>query len=135
LQVEALAAAPLSRTPSFPSSPSSSSAVSQVPRSRESTSAHVVDPSADLAAEQVVLDAARTALERGDAAHALEEVQRHERRFPAGQLREEREGVRIAVLVAMGQKDAARAQLARFHRQFPSSLQGRALDALLGDGR
>jgi hypothetical protein len=85
----------------------------------------------DLAAEELLLETARTALERRDPMHALEALEHHARRFPRGQLREERESLRIGALVAAGNTSEARARTVEFHRAFPESLQGRALDALL----
>jgi len=78
-----------------------------------------------------VLEAARTAIERRDVPHALEALDRHEQRFPRGQLREERESLRIAALVMAGRDDEARTKAAEFHRAFPGSLQGASIDALV----
>ena len=87
----------------------------------------------DLAAERVLLETARTALERNDAEHAIAALDRHRQRFPRGQLREERESLAVYALVASGKPEEARAKTAEFHRAFPQSLQGAALDALTGD--
>jgi len=89
------------------------------------------EPRGDLPRERVLLEAARTALERGDPAHALTALDRHRSRFPEGQLREERETLEVYALVAAGRADEARAKTRSFHRAFPMSLQGAALDALL----
>jgi hypothetical protein len=84
----------------------------------------------DLPAESVLLETARTALERGDPAHAIIALDRHRQRFPNGQLSEERETLAVYALVAEDKMDEARARTAAFHRAFPHSLQGPALDAL-----
>jgi hypothetical protein len=85
----------------------------------------------DLAAERILLETARTALERSDPSHALEALQRHQERFPRGQLREERESLRIGALVAAGRVEEARVKTDEFHRSFPGSLQAAALDLLV----
>lgn len=86
----------------------------------------------DLDAERTLLETARTALVRGDGEHALAALDRHRARFPAGQLREERESLNVYALVAANRKAEARAKAAEFRRSFPRSLQGPALDALVG---
>lgn len=85
--------------------------------------------SGELARERVLLEAARTALEHGAPADALAALDRHRRRFPDGQLCEERETLAVFALAAAGRMDEARAKTAAFHRAFPKSLQGPALDA------
>ena len=77
---------------------------------------------ADLAAERSLIDIARTALARGQAAAALDAAKRHARRFPRGQLAEERESVWIQALVATNDRDEARSRAARFRSTFPDSI-------------
>jgi hypothetical protein len=107
--------------PAPPRSPASSSAA---PQSYEKS---------DLAAERILLETARSALERHDPAHAITALTHHRERFPNGQLREERESLFAFALVASGKMAEARAKVAEFHRAFPGSLQGGALDALTAD--
>jgi len=114
-----LAAVAPSDLPDAPTSPPSSARTDEIPRS-------------DLDAERTLLETARTALVRGDSEHALVALDRHRARFPAGQLREERESLNVHALVAANRKDEARAKAAEFRRSFPRSLQGPALDALVG---
>lgn len=81
--------------------------------------------------EQVLLDTARSALLNRRAEGALEALQQHERRFPAGALTEEREALAIQALVMSGQLDAAQARAAKFKARFPTSIFGPAIDATL----
>ncbi len=76
----------------------------------------------DLAAERALLEIARTALARGQVEAALDAVQRHARRFPRGQLVEERESVWIQALVAGERSAEARQRAAEFRRRFPQSI-------------
>jgi len=115
-----LAAVALSTLPDAPSAAAPSAA-----RGEESRRS-------DLDAERTLLETARTALVRGDSEHALAALARHRARFPGGQLREERESLNVYALVAANRKDEARAKAAEFRRSFPRSLQGPALDALVG---
>ncbi len=92
------------------------------------------DPSAQtqsLGAEQRLLEQARAALARGLARDALTALDRHKARFPRGLLREEREGLRVPVLVALGQDDEARKAAARFLARYPSSLFAPAVERAL----
>lgn len=81
-----------------------------------------------LAAEQTLLDIARAALVRGQPDAALETLQRHSTRFPAGVLREERESLRIQALAASGRQKEAQEKMSAFKKQFPDSLQKDALE-------
>jgi len=84
-----------------------------------------------LAAERGLLDVARTAISRGDGENALAATARHERRFPAGALAEEREAMAIQALLLLRRDDDARARGAEFHRRFPGSVLAPAIDAAL----
>ena len=84
-----------------------------------------VDASAgkdSLGAERALLEVARTALSRGDSAAAMESLDRHVQRFPAGQLTEEREALYVQALARAGRHDEARARAARFEKRFPGSV-------------
>lgn len=76
----------------------------------------------DLSAERAILERARSALARGDAAGALVAVDQHERGFPNGQLAEEREVVAVQALVAAGRTQEAAERGARFRKAFPNSV-------------
>ncbi len=81
-----------------------------------------------LAAERALLEKGRTALTRGDAPGSLAVVADHARRFPDGELAEEREALRIQALLAEDRRAEALAVLGAFRRRFPGSLLLPALD-------
>jgi hypothetical protein len=84
-----------------------------------------------LAAERAILDVARSALARGDGAHALEAADRHGRAFPRGQMAEEREAIAVQALVKLERLDEARARGTRFRTRYPNSVLGPVIDAAL----
>ncbi|MFO0610017.1 MAG: hypothetical protein U0324_43060 [Polyangiales bacterium] len=82
-------------------------------------------PAPDTLAEELrLLNAARRAL----AAHQLDDAARplaeHARRFPRGQLAEEREATAALVTCARGDRDASARAAERFLRAHPRSPQG-----------
>jgi hypothetical protein len=86
----------------------------------------------DLAAERAQLEIARTAVGRGQGARAIEALERHAKQFPRGRLSEEREGLWIQALLAVGRRGEARARAERFRKRFPRSLLLPALAPALG---
>ncbi|MFO0602467.1 MAG: hypothetical protein U0324_04795 [Polyangiales bacterium] len=58
---------------------------------------------------------------------------RHARRFPRGRLAPEREALRVECLAARGERAAAEAARTAFHRRFPGSVLGAAVDRAAGD--
>lgn len=88
-----------------------------------------------LAQEQALVDTARAALARGRAIDALRAADEHAARFPAGKLAEERENLAIQALAFAGRRDEAQARAGRFHKRYPGSLYGGALDHLLAAPR
>jgi hypothetical protein len=86
-----------------------------------------------LQAERSLLDAARSAISRGEPSEALAAVQRHEKEYPHGLLSEEREALAIRALVMLHRVDEARTRAARFKQQFPNSLAQAAIDAELAN--
>jgi hypothetical protein len=74
-----------------------------------------------LAGERQLLDQARNALRDGDARRALSAVGEHERRYPEGQLAEEREVLAIEAMVRSGSYPEARARAQAFQSRFPQS--------------
>ncbi|HUB07461.1 MAG TPA: tetratricopeptide repeat protein, partial [Myxococcales bacterium] len=82
----------------------------------------IPEPASTLAAERTLLEIARTALTRGDAAGALAALARHSKVFPKGTLSEERESLRVQALLALGRRDDARAALRQFEAKYPNSL-------------
>jgi len=81
----------------------------------------------DAEAERLLLETARVALRRRDGEGALALLQQHRVRFPAGQLREERDGLMVSALSLLGRKDEAARASARFRKDYPMSLQGAAV--------
>ncbi len=127
--------------PVEPSAPAASSAVAVVsaasatslppvaPAASVTGSAKPVgDPRGDLTREREVLDAARASLTSGDPAAVVATVEGHQRRWPNGQLAEEREVVWIHALRAVGQNAEAEGKVAAFRRAFPRSVLLPALD-------
>ncbi|HEX6836980.1 MAG TPA: outer membrane protein assembly factor BamD [Polyangia bacterium] len=99
--------APAVAAPAPPTAPNS-----DVHRSRHS----------DLAAERSLLTDARSALQSGDTARALTILTAHARRFPRGQLAEERDALEIVALARAGDQPRARARAEEFVRRHPHSL-------------
>src|SRR5262249_41497446 len=86
---------------------------------------------ADLKAERALLDGAREAFARGDAAEAIAALDAHAQKFPAGRLVEEREALAIKALVNVGRVEEARRRADRFRARFPKSLLTSAVDNAL----
>lgn len=82
-----------------------------------------------LGRERIMLEEARRRLMQHDAAGALSALERHERRFPGGQLAEERDSLQVRALVGTGRLDLARARAEQFRRRYPQSLFLPAVDA------
>lgn len=75
-----------------------------------------------LAEERAIIEMGRSALSRREARLALGHCQTHAKRFPAGQLAEERELLWVRALVALGEREEARARASAFTKRFPDSL-------------
>ena len=84
-----------------------------------------------LVGESRLLERARSALQTGHAAAALDACEHHAHTYPRGQLREERERIAIEALIALGRHDAAETRATRFDRTFPDSVQSARIHALL----
>lgn len=76
-----------------------------------------------------LVERARVALLRRNPSDALAAVQEHARRFPRGEFAEEREVLAVQCLVALGRSAEATARAEAFHRRFPQSALGAAVDA------
>jgi len=61
-------------------------------------------------------------------AEAHTALARHARRFPRGRLAPEREALRVECLAARGERAAAETARTAFHRRFPGSVLGAAVD-------
>jgi hypothetical protein len=75
-----------------------------------------------LAAERALLDEARSALIQGEAAGALERLERHRRTFANPILDEERDAMEVEALVKAGRDNEARARAGAFRKRSPTSL-------------
>lgn len=84
-----------------------------------------------LQAEQRALDAARTALLRGEPTLALPLLEKYAREHPHGAMAEEHAALWVQALARVGRADEAQAAGAAFHRQFPESLLGDVVDLAL----
>jgi len=74
------------------------------------------------ALELGLLQRARGALAKGDFSAALGAITEHQRRFPSGRLREEREALRVKALLGLGRTDEAQRAGERFRDRFPESV-------------
>jgi hypothetical protein len=98
---------------------------------RQVASASSVAAPSTLARERELLDRARFALAHADGAAALAEASNHERAFPHGALREERQALQVRALFALGQRDEARERARAFQAEFPNSFLSPALESAL----
>jgi len=106
--------------------------VAKPPASAPPVASAPADPVGDLARERALIDTARAGLKHGNPTAALDAVQRHAKSFPNGQLREEREGIRILALAALGRVDEAKGYDKKFRAAYPESLFRPQIDAALG---
>jgi hypothetical protein len=88
-------------------------------------------PRNTLTDERVLLDQARRQLASDEPARALIFLDQHGQRFARGLLSEEREAMRINVLVQLGRKDEAKARGEAFAARFPNSIMGSSVRAAL----
>jgi hypothetical protein len=85
----------------------------------------------NLAKERDLIDTARTGVARGNPEAALAAVSRHEREYPRGQLREEREALRVLAVNARGGKAEAIVLGRQFRKQYPASVFLPQIDAIV----
>lgn len=88
--------------------------------------------SSRIAEEARILESARAAL-ASDPALALKHTDAHASQFPAGELRVERELLRIEALVRSGRTDEARSLRVTFQAQHPSIAYVRRLRSIFGE--
>jgi hypothetical protein len=81
------------------------------------------------AAELGLLQHARASVAAGRFSAALDSVSEHERRFPAGRLREERDALRVKALAGLGRGDDASAAAERFRARYPRSVLSTGIEA------
>jgi hypothetical protein len=112
---------------------SSSASASSSPSPSPSPSGAASAPTAgDVVEERRLVDGARAALARGDAAGAMTGIEEHEKRFASGVLVEEREAIAIRALVAQRRTTEAEARAARFRTRHPTSLFLPSVEAAMG---
>ena len=111
-----------------PSAPAPAPVLPPLVHPASSTAATTNDEDRSFRDELALLDRALAALGRDDPAGASSTLAVHARRFPRGRLAPEREALRVRCAAAGG--DAAAAEIARrrFHRRFPDSVLGAAVD-------
>jgi len=101
----------------------------EVPASAPVPSAQA--PRSTLVDERVLLDRARRQLASDEPGRALVFLEQHAHRFARGELTEEREAMRINVLVQLGRRDEAKAGGDAFAARFPNSIMGASVRSAL----
>jgi hypothetical protein len=81
--------------------------------------------------EVEVLRPAQQAIARDDFASAFAAIAVHQRQFPAGQLAEEREALRVKALLGLGRVAEAKRAGAVFRDRFPHSALLERIDEML----
>jgi hypothetical protein len=127
-------APPAAASPS--AEPASNAGAAPLPAARERAAAsrdHTTGNATltDLRAEQLLVDQARSALARDRALDALVALQTHLRRFPAGQLAEERASLYVVALARAGRRAEAERAARQFRIRYPSSLFRAMVDQAL----
>jgi hypothetical protein len=123
---------PLQSAPSIVAPAPSASAIPSAVRPPRSVPSASPTPRPDvLAEERQVIDDARRRLTAGNAADALDVLDAHARRFPHGQLAEEREALAVQALVLRGRYDDARARADALRAHAPNSVYLPAVDVAL----
>jgi hypothetical protein len=87
------------------------------------------------AAELGLLQQTRASVAAGRFSAALDSVAEHERRFPAGRLREERDALRVKALAGLGRGDDARGAAERFRARYPRSVLSPGIEAATRRGQ
>jgi hypothetical protein len=88
-------------------------------------------PRSTLVEERLLLDRARQQLASEEPARALVFLEQHAKRFARGELTEEREAMRINVLVQLGRSEEAKTRGAAFATRFPNSIMGASVRSAL----
>jgi hypothetical protein len=78
-----------------------------------------------LALEVELLSRATSALHAGDASHALQTLQEHQRKFPNGSLRQERSIAKAQALCSLGRLQEGRAEIELLPANAPATLRAR----------
>lgn len=104
------------------------SASNAVPAPKPSSLSVTPSPSAQMAAERLLLDEARTAFASGDYDRSLDRLQRHKDRFAGGVLTEEREALAVRSLAALGKRSEAITRAQAFVARYPESIMRPAVE-------
>lgn len=112
-----------------PSRPEARALAPTAPKSEPRRSSARADT---LAKEVDAVDAARSALSRGEAGAALAALDAYSRTYPRGRLVLEAEVLRIDALSKSGQAEASRRRAQQFLRQYPKSVLSSRVRRLLG---
>jgi hypothetical protein len=83
-----------------------------------------------LAQERNLIETARNASARRTPIEAIELLREHEKRFPNGQLSEDRDALLIELLASTGETEEARKRAAAFRARFPHSMLLPDIDAV-----
>jgi hypothetical protein len=115
--------------------PRAAQAPSSVTRAKRAAPAAVEASATErsIASEIDELDRAREALGMADAKRALERLNRYDRLFPQGKLREEALRLRIEAVASTGDRATARSLGQRFRALYPDSTHSERLKALMRD--
>ncbi|MEM6294437.1 MAG: sigma-70 family RNA polymerase sigma factor [Myxococcota bacterium] len=126
------------RPPAQPAEPEPMQPAATAPRSVQPTALPGSRPSrpsqpveaapSTLSQENALLEDARAALRRGDAAQALEHTSAHAKAFPQGSLRDVRDVVRIEALCALNKAPQARAEAVLLLERRPGITAKRRLE-------
>jgi hypothetical protein len=123
---------PALHLPAFASAaPAAVEAPAEAPEVPAAVAASARAPRSTLMEERLLLDQARRQLASDEPARALVFLDQHAQRFARGELSEEREAMRINVLVQLGRKDEAKAGGEAFAARFPNSIMGTSVRAAL----
>jgi hypothetical protein len=120
---------PAAAPSALPATPPAETPSTTSPGNPSASTARPASSVGDLTRERELLDAARAALDRGRPNDAVAAAREHAQKWPRGYLAEEREVVLIQALVAAGNQQEAELRAAQFHRSFPKSILGPAVDA------
>lgn len=118
--VEALEASDAEPASAAEPKPEAKAEATAAPRRRSANDTYAV--------ELALLQRARAAVAKGQYSAALGAIAEHQRRFPAGRLREEREALRVSALSGLGRKDEARRAAEHFRAEFPRSVLSSSIE-------
>lgn len=97
-------------------------ATRQAPRHGKAPRPHAETGGADSMEDELkILEEAKSALNRKDAAGALSALARHRKQFPRGLFVEEREAMRVEALCAAGRGEEGERAQSRFMKRYPKS--------------